>query len=254
MRLVAYCRVSTEEQAKEGVSLAAQRARLEAAAAAFGHELAAVIDDAGVSAKSLKRPGLKRALKMLRAGEAGGLIVTKLDRLTRSTRDMIDLVDKYFASGKAGLISLGESIDTGSAMGRMVLKFFATIAEWEREAIAERTREALRHKQAGGARLGAVPLGFRRDGDALVVDQAEQRVVARALELEANGAKLSAIAATLKAEGHRTKRGGDWHLTTVRKLLARAHPRTEHTTYLQKLDASPSDLDRSDAASVVGVE
>lgn len=222
VKVVAYCRVSTEEQAKEGVSLAAQRARLEAAASAFGHELVAIIDDAGISAKSMKRPGLKRALKMLRAREADGLLITKLDRLTRSTRDMIELIDKFFASGKSALISLGESIDTGSAMGRMVLKFFATIAEWEREAIAERTREALRHKKAMGARLGAVPLGMRRNGDRFEIDHAEQRVLERALELETQGAKLSAIAQTLKAEGHHTKRGGEWHLTTVRKLLARA--------------------------------
>lgn len=231
MRLVAYCRVSTEEQAKEGVSLAAQRARLEQYAAALGHELVEIIDDAGISAKSLKRPGLKRALKMLRTHEADGVLITKLDRLTRSTRDMIELIDKHFATGKSALISLGESIDTGSAMGRMILKFFATIAEWEREAIAERTREALRHKKANGARLGAVPLGFKRDGDTFLVDQAEQLVLERALELEGQRKTLTEIAAALTAEGHKTKRGGEWHLTTVRKLLARARAQRETTNH-----------------------
>jgi site-specific DNA recombinase len=224
VRVVAYCRVSTEEQAKEGVSLAAQRMSLEKYAAALGHELVDVIEDAGISAKSLKRPGLKRVLKMLRAREVEGVLITKLDRLTRSTRDMIELIDKHFATGKSALISLGESIDTGSAMGRMILKFFATIAEWEREAIAERTREALQHKIRQGAQLGAVPLGFKRQGDVLVVDAAEQAVLERVRLLAAGGARLSVIASMLKDEGHKTKRGGAWHITTVRKLLARATP------------------------------
>lgn len=222
MRLVAYCRVSTEEQANEGVSLGAQRARLEAWATAMGHELVDVVEDAGVSAKSLKRPGLRRALKMLRARTADGVLVAKVDRLTRSIRDLVELVERYFGSGKFALVSVAEAIDTSSAAGRMILNLLGVFAQWEREAIAERTREALRHKKANGARLGAVPLGFRRAGDGFVVDQAEQDVLKRALELDAAGEKLSAIARTLKAEGHKTKRGGEWHLTTVRKLLARA--------------------------------
>jgi site-specific DNA recombinase len=221
LRLIGYPRVSTEEQASEGISLAAQRARLEAYCAALGHELVAVIEDAGVSAKSIKRPGLQRALRMLRKGEADGLLVVKLDRLTRSVRDLVDLVDKYFRPGKSALISVGESIDTASAAGRMLLALLAVIAQWEREAIAERTREALRHKRAAGARLGAVPLGFRRQGDKFLPDAGEQATVARARELQAAGAGLAAIAAALAAEGHRTKRGGKWHLTTVRKLLQR---------------------------------
>lgn len=219
MKLIGYPRVSTEEQAAEGISLDAQRARLEAYCSAFGHELVEVIADAGVSAKSLKRPGLRRALKMLRAGQADGLLVVKLDRLTRSIRDLVDLVDKYFKPGKSALISVGESIDTATASGRMMLNLLGLMAQWEREAIAERTREALQHKKRAGARLGQVPYGYRREGNAFVPDPAEQAVIARVRELAAGGAKLSAIAITLKAEGLRTKGGGEWHLTTIRNLV-----------------------------------
>jgi site-specific DNA recombinase len=227
LRLIGYVRVSTEEQASEGISLAAQRVRLGAYCDALGHELVAVVEDAGVSAKSTKRPGLQRALRALRKGEAAGLLVVKLDRLTRSVRDMVDLVDRYFAVGKgSALISVGESIDTATAAGRMLLALLAVIAQWEREAIAERTREALRHKRAAGARLGAVPLGFKRHGDAFVRDEGEQATLARARELRASGAGLAAIAAALTAEGRPTKRGGAWHITTVRKLLQRV----EHLT------------------------
>jgi len=221
MRLVLYCRVSTEEQATEGVSLAAQRARGEAYAKLYGHELVAVEEDAGISAKSLRRPGLRRALKALRAGGADGVLVAKLDRLTRSVGDLAQLVERYFTEGRGALLSVGEAIDTATAAGRMVLNMLGVLAQWEREAIGERTREALRHKRARGARLGAVPLGWRRQGDVFVEDEAEQRVLARARELAAAGVNLSAIGRTLTAEGLRTKRGGAWQATTVRKLLAR---------------------------------
>src|ERR1700760_1714638 len=221
MRLIGYPRVSTDEQASEGISLEAQRVRLAMYCEALGHQLVAVVEDAGGSAKSIKRPGLQRALRMLRKGEADGLLVVKLDRLTRSVRDLVDLVDKYFAPGKSALISVGESIDHASAAGRMLLSLLAVIAQWEREAIGERTSEALRHKRAKGARLGAVPLGYRRQGDAFVADEGEQAVIRRVVYLAAAAMPLSAIAAALAAEGHRTKKGGKWHITTVRKLLQR---------------------------------
>jgi site-specific DNA recombinase len=222
MRLIIYIRVSTEEQAREGFSLAAQRARAEAFCTAFGHQVVEVIPDAGVSAKSLKRPGLQCALKMLRKGEADGILVAKLDRLSRSLIDFSKLIEKYFneRSGRH-LLSMSESIDTTSAGGRLVLNVLMAVAQWEREAIAERTSAGLREKKRQGAQLGAVPLGFKRIGDRVVEDAGEQLVVKRARELAAGGAGLGAIAAALSAEGHKTKRGGKWHITTVRKLLAR---------------------------------
>ena len=96
MRLVGYVRVSTEEQATEGVSLDAQRERLKAYALAHGAELLAIESDEGVSRKVSpeKRPGLTTALTRVRAGEADGLLVLKLDRLSRTTRDVLDLVDE----------------------------------------------------------------------------------------------------------------------------------------------------------------
>lgn len=223
MRVIIYIRVSTEEQAKEGLSLAAQRARAEAYAAAFGHQVVEIIEDAGVSAKSLKRPGLQRALKMLRKGDADGLLIIKLDRLSRSLIGWATLIEKYFneRSGRH-LLSVSDTIDTSSASGRLVLNMLMAVAQWEREAIAERTSEALQHKKRQGARLGAVPLGFKRAGDHLVVDPDEQRVLERVRELAAGGARLSEIRAALERDGIKTKRGGAWHLTTIRKLIARA--------------------------------
>src|SRR3954466_4768983 len=96
MRAVGYVRCSTEEQATEGVTLDAQRAKLEAFARLHELDLVAVEVDAGASAKSLDRPGLARALAMLDAGEADGVLIAKLDRLSRSVADWNRLIDGYF--------------------------------------------------------------------------------------------------------------------------------------------------------------
>ena len=118
-RTVAYLRVSTEKQADHGVSLEAQRAKVAAYAQLYDLELVDIVVDAGASAKTLEREGLQRALAMLRAGRADALLVVKLDRLTRSVRDLGDMVEEYFASGRWALLSVGEQVDTRTAAGRL---------------------------------------------------------------------------------------------------------------------------------------
>ena len=117
-RVVGYVRVSTEHQADGGASLGAQRAKLAAYALAMDLELVAIEEDAGLSAKTLERPALQRALAMLDAGTAEGLLWAKLDRLTRSVRDLGELVERYFSS-RWSLLSVADSIDTRSAAGRL---------------------------------------------------------------------------------------------------------------------------------------
>ena len=146
-RVIGYIRVSTEAQADGGASLDAQRAKLTAYAAALDLDLVAIVEDAGVSAKTLRRAGLSHALDMLDAGDASGLLVTKLDRLTRSVRDLGELVERYFAA-RFSLLSVADSIDTRSAAGRLVLNVLASVAQWEREACGERTRDALAQLRA----------------------------------------------------------------------------------------------------------
>lgn len=227
-RIVAYLRVSTEHQAEGGVSLAAQRAKVEAYATLYELDLVAVVEDAAVSGKTLARPGLDRALAMLEAGEAEGLLVAKLDRLTRSVRDLGSLLDRGFRERWA-LLSVAEQIDTRSAAGRLVLNVLAAVSEWEREAIGERTRDALAHLKAEGVVLGGAALGWERteerdaEGRRVVRPLAdESATVARIRALKAEGLSLREIARRLEAEGHRTKRGGRWHPQTVARVLRRA--------------------------------
>jgi len=153
MRVVCYCRVSTADQADGGISLEAQVAKMQAYAALYDLTIVEVVTDAGESAKSLNRPGLQAALGMLKAGKADGLLIVKLDRLTRSIADWQDLIDAYFGErGGKQLLSVNDSIDTRTAAGRLVLNVLITVAQWERETIGERTKEALRHKICHGAR------------------------------------------------------------------------------------------------------
>ena len=140
-KVVGYVRVSTDEQANEGVSLDAQRGKLAQYADLHDLDLVATEADAGVSAKTLDRPGLRVALYRLASGEAAGLLIAKLDRLSRSVSDWNRLIEAYFGpvAGKE-LFSVADSIDTRTAAGRMVLNILMSVAQWEREAIAERTR------------------------------------------------------------------------------------------------------------------
>ena len=221
-RVVAYCRVSTEEQASSGVSLAAQEQKLRAYCLAMDLELVAVESDAGVSAKTLDRPALARALAALDSGAADALVVVKLDRLTRSVRDLADLLEQYF-SADHGLISLGESVDTRTAAGRLVLNVMTSVAQWEREAIGERTSSALQHMKAQGKRVGAVPYGYElaEDGETLVPNETEQAVIARARELrDGEFRSLRMVSALLANEGVFSRKGTRFDPQQIARMIS----------------------------------
>lgn len=222
-RAVAYVRVSTEKQADHGVSLDAQRAKIEAYAALYDVDLVDIVVDAGASAKTLNRPGLTRALAMLDAGTADALLVVKLDRLTRSVRDLGELVERYFAAGRGALLSVGEQIDTRTAGGRLVLNVLASVSQWEREAIGERTSAAMQHKASQGEFTGGeLPYGFRlaADGFTLEPHDVEQRILSQARRLRDAGLSLRAVAAELGREGFRARSGRPFAAMQVARMVA----------------------------------
>lgn len=225
-RVIGYVRVSSDEQARTGISLEAQRTRLAAYAVAAEVELVGVFEDAGVSAGTLRRPGLQAALAALRAGKARGLVVVKLDRLTRNVADLGHLLRRYFQ--RYDLLAIADAVDTRTAGGRLVLNVLTSVAQWEREAGGERTRAALMALKARGRAYGFVPLETRdtgrRDEDGrriLSPDPDGIATLARARDLRVQGASLRQIAASFTQEGRRTARGGRWAAETVRVLLAR---------------------------------
>ncbi len=227
-RVVGYVRVSSAKQADEGVSLDAQREKLVAYALALDLDLIEVIADAGLSAKTLDRPGLQRVLALMDNGSADGVLVVKLDRLTRSVRDLGELVERYFQK-RWSLLSVLDCVDTRTAGGRLVLHVLASVSQWEREAAGERTKEALAHVRADGVRLGGEGLGWRRttatdtEGRRTVEEVADERETLRMMRaLRDEGHSLRAICSRLHAMNRRTKRGGTWQPKVVAAVLRRA--------------------------------
>ena len=222
-RTIAYIRVSTDKQADKGVSLDAQLAKVAAFAALYDLELVETVIDAGESAKTLARPGLQRALATIKAGKADALLVVKLDRLTRSVRDLGELVERYFSPGKAALLSVSEQIDTRSAAGRLVLNVLASVSQWEREAIGERTSTAMQHKKSLGEFTGgAAPYGFHlaADGEHLEELPEEQAVLAQVRELRAAGHSFRAVAAELTARGVLNRNGRAFDAARLCRMVA----------------------------------
>jgi DNA invertase Pin-like site-specific DNA recombinase len=233
-RVLGYVRVSTDEQVTEGVSLDAQESRIRAYCQLHGLVLVAVLrEDEGVkSAKTLDRRVLQGVLAKLQAAEADGLVVAKLDRLTRRMRDWTELLEGPFAEGGHFLFSVSEHVETRTAAGRFMLNMLMSVAQWEREVIAERTSEALRHLNEQGFWTGGMPgYGWRpgpRNTDPtgkrlprqLVPADDELLVIAEAIKLRAEGATLRRICAVLTEKGYRPRAGKAWAPQTIKNMLA----------------------------------
>ena len=146
------------------------------------------------------------------------VIVLKLDRLTRSTGDLAALLE-LFANAGSALVSIGETLDTSSAAGRMVVNMLGVVAQWEREAISERTAIALAHKRQLRTAYGATPFGFLRIGDALVPEPREQDALGEATRLRSRWRIVRQIAAMLTKRGTMPHRGRAWYASSVRAVL-----------------------------------
>jgi DNA invertase Pin-like site-specific DNA recombinase len=204
--LVGYIRVSTQEQAGSGLGLSAQRAAIEQACTIRGWTLAGIFEDAA-SGKSLKdRQGLDDALGAVKSGAASGLIVAKLDRLSRSLLDFAGLMERSRHEGWA-LIALDLGVDTSTPQGELMATVLASFAQFERRLIGQRTKEALAELKSQGVTLGRP----RLIGD---------DVVERIQQMRADGMSLRAVAQQLNDDGVPTGSGqGDWSFGTVSRLL-----------------------------------
>ena len=219
-KAIGYVRVSTQEQATHGYSLDAQIDKIKAYASLYDIDLIDIVIDGGVSAKSLNREGLQNVLQMLDSGKADAVIIFKLDRLTRSVTDWNTLIADYFT--KHALLSVSDQIDTRTAAGRLCLNVLMSVAQWEREAIGERTSTALRQKQSQGQHVGSPAYGYEMLDKQLVKVASEYEAIALVKEMKANGCTLQQIADELNAQNIKTKRGGSWYPTTVKNILGRA--------------------------------
>ena len=224
-KAIGYIRVSTQQQAEEGVSLEAQKAKIKAWCLVNDYNLCNVFSDEGVSGSKSNRDGLQTALKELEKGSA--LIVYSLSRLTRSTRDMLTLSDQLENAG-ADIVSLTEKIDTTTAAGKMVFRMLAVLNEFERDQISERTKLAMGHKKEQGESYSPTPYGYksanggyRSSSKKLRMDKKEQTVISNILKWRKSGKSLHQIADNLNKKNIKPKRGAQWYASSVSYLLNR---------------------------------
>ncbi len=211
MRVLGYVRVSTDEQSSNGAGLAAQREAIERECVSRGWQLVDVIEDAGYSARNMRRPGIQAALEQLRSRDGtDALMAAKLDRLSRSLLDFAALMATATKQGWA-LVALDLAVDTTTPAGEAMAHMLATFAQFERRLIGQRTRDALEIKRAQGVRLGRPP--------ALPADVRDSIRAERVT----TGASYAVIAARLNAEGIPTAHGGaQWWPATVRAVVTSA--------------------------------
>ena len=205
-RVVGYIRVSTEEQADSGAGLGAQRTMIMHECERRGWTLLGIREDAGLSGKSLAgRVALQSALEDLDAGRATALVVAKLDRLSRSLLDFAGLMERA-RQRHWSLVALDIGVDTTTPNGQLIANVMASFAQFERELIGQRTREALAEKRRRGVRLGRPPT-------------VSEAIRSRIRAMRQGGGTLRAIASELNQEGVSGAHGGRWYATTIRRLV-----------------------------------
>jgi DNA invertase Pin-like site-specific DNA recombinase len=207
-RVLAYLRVSTEEQGVSGLGIGAQRASLQAEALRRGWDEVVYVVDQGYSAKTLDRPALAAALDDLAAGRAGLLVVAKVDRLSRSTLNFLELMARAAAEGWK-IVALDCGVDMTTPQGELMVTTMAAFAQFERRMIAQRTRDAMAVRRAQGRPISRPTVAAD--------------VAARIVAMREEGMTLQAIADVFNDEGLPTARGAPhWRPSVIRSALGRA--------------------------------
>lgn len=215
-----YVRVSTTEQAKSGYSVGEQTERLRSYASAMGWPVFRVYTDAGFSGSNMNRPALQQLLRDVDAGKVQKVVVYKLDRLSRSQKDTLELIEDRFLRKGVDFVSLSESFDTSSPFGRATIGIMAAFAQLERETIKERMQMGREARIKAGKFKGAWidPIGYTYKDGALHVDEYEADLVRQIFALARDHMTPGRIAEEMNAQGL-VHRSGLWSPRQVRKTL-----------------------------------
>ena len=217
MKAVGYVRVSSNDQHN---SVEAQEAKIRAQAEIKEYTLLDTIIDEDEFSGDMKRPGIQRVLEMIRKKTVAAVIFAKWDRMSRSVRDSMEILELGRKHGVA-LISIAENFDTESAMGRCMFQIMASFAEMERTMIGSRTRDGLKNIKASGFAIGTAPYGYsivprtadekeRREHTKLVVNKSEQMVISLINVMRKDRLKWDDIASRLNKLGYRRRTGSEW--------------------------------------------
>jgi site-specific DNA recombinase len=217
-RAATYARVSTDEQAREGYSLDEQERRCKERIEREGWEHVGTFTEAGVSGKLSHRPELDKLLG--RMDEIDIVVIHSLDRLGRSTKNLLELYDRFERDGVA-LVFLREQLDTSTPVGRLLRTLLSAVAEFERDLIVERTSTAIGARARLGRPWGEPSYGYARGPVGHWVQHPVEVLVVQRIFVERveHGLPYNAIAALLTREGILTRRGSKWTATVVRRIL-----------------------------------
>jgi site-specific DNA recombinase len=217
-KAIGYARVSTSDQAENGVSLEAQESRIRAWCSLNDYDLLYVKVDRGLSGgRADNRPALQEALQAVGRGDA--LVFYSLTRLARSTKDTLAIADNLDRRG-ADLVSLSEKIETTTASGKMIFRLLAVLSEFERDVISERTSLSMRYLKGQGRFMGGhTPIGWGKDGDKIVAIEIEQRAVNLAGAMRREGKSLREISAALDGMGMRNRMGKAFAAVQIQRML-----------------------------------
>lgn len=219
MRVAAYIRVSTDEQADKGNSLSEQQERLTAYCVAMGWQKPTLYIDDGYSAGTLKRPAIKKLFKDVEKNKVDIVLTSKLDRFCRNLLDLLQTVE-FLKTHNCNYVSASESFDTSTAVGRMVLQLLGVFAEFERE----RTRERVKDNMTSLAKntdkaITQACYGYDIIDGKYVINDIEARNVEYIFDLVEEGHGSRMIAKMLNDRGVTTKRGKLWDQTNVKRLI-----------------------------------
>ncbi|HLR79174.1 MAG TPA: recombinase family protein [Bacillota bacterium] len=219
-RVALYCRVSTEEQANEGYSISAQLQVLRQYTQLYGWEIAEEYIDEGRSGKNVKgRPAMRKLVEDVEKDKFQAVIVWKISRLSRNMLDTLKLLDK-FEKYRVKFISYSENFDTSTPIGRLVLQLMASIAEMERNTLAENVKLGMKQRALEGYWNGGIVFGYdHSDKKKLVINHKEAEVVKMIFNMYANGKGLRAISNHLNKAGYKTKRDRYFSINGVAQIL-----------------------------------
>lgn len=223
IKIAAYVRVSTDKQADSGLSLEAQESAIRRYCHERGYSVAEIFVDGGYSAKNTERPAFKRMVQAIRNGGIDAIVVTKLDRLTRSLRDICSINEDILEPYQVQLIAINDGINTFEAVSKTLLPFLAVIGQIERQNTSERVKASIRHIQDQGGHYGKVPFGYMTVQDGrikrLVPNPAEKPWLDKLIAWYREGVRTSEIAKRLNQHSVKPRQAKEWSQAAVYELL-----------------------------------
>lgn len=214
-----YARVSTEEQATEGFSIQAQIEDIEAYAKRNNMEIVGRYIDEGVSGKSISgRPEMKRLLKDIESKNFSKVIVYKIDRISRKSKDAMEIAERC-EQANVSLISLNENFDIATPMGKMIFQIMSNFSEYERNTIVDRAKMGMLQRAKQGLYNGGRVFGYESVNKELVINESDAHVIRLIFDYAEQDLGYKAIVSRINTMGYKTKRGAYFSINTIKTIL-----------------------------------